>query len=50
VESTVEKIGVARKLGADGIILFSYDFTTRTGPLNPAGDYLERVRQALAQN
>ena len=45
-ESTVEKIGVARKLGADGIILFSYDFTIRTGPLNPAGDYLERVRQA----
>ena len=46
VESTVEKIGVARKLGSDGIILFSYDFTIRTGPLNPAGDYLERVRRA----
>lgn len=46
VESTVEKIGVARQLGADGIILFSYDFTTRTGPLNPTGDYLERVRRA----
>ena len=46
VESTVQKIGVARKLGADGIILFSYDFTIRTGPLNPAGDYLEQVRRA----
>ncbi|MFY9618759.1 MAG: family 10 glycosylhydrolase [Pyrinomonadaceae bacterium] len=46
VESTVEKIGVARQLGADGIILFSYDFTIRTGPLNPAGDYLEQVRRA----
>jgi uncharacterized lipoprotein YddW (UPF0748 family) len=46
VESTVEKIIVARKLGADGIVLFSYDFTARTGPLNPAGDYLERVRRA----
>ena len=45
-ESTVEKIVVARKLGADGIILFSYDFTTRTGPLNPAGDYLEQVSRA----
>lgn len=46
VESTVEKIDVARKLGADGIILFSYDFTARPGALNPAGDYLERVRRA----
>src|SRR5688572_12067332 len=44
-ESTVEKIGVARQLGAEGIILFSYDFTIRTGPLNPAGDYLEQVRR-----
>lgn len=44
-ESTIEKIGVARQLGADGIILFSYDFTIRTGPLNPAGDYLEQVRR-----
>ncbi len=43
VESTVEKINVARALGADGVILFSYDFTARTGELNPAGDYLERV-------
>lgn len=46
VESTVEKIDVARKLGADGIILFSYDFTATPGALNPAGDYLERVRRA----
>ena len=45
-ESTVEKIRVARKLGSDGIILFSYDFTIRTGPLNPAGDYLEQVSRA----
>lgn len=46
VESTVEKINVARGLGADGIILFSYDFTTRPGDLNPGGDYLERVGRA----
>src|SRR5688500_10578027 len=45
VESTIEKIGVARQLRADGIILFSYDFTIRPGPLNPAGDYLEQVRR-----
>ena len=43
--STIEKIGVARELKADGIILFSYDFTIRPGPLNPAGDYLEQVRR-----
>ena len=46
VESTVEKIEVARDLGADGIILFSYDFTASPGALNPTGDYLERVRRA----
>lgn len=46
VESTVEKINVARKLGADGIILFSYDFTIKPGPLNPGGEYLEHVRRA----
>ena len=45
-DSTVEKIDAARALGADGIILFSYDFTTNKGELNPAGDYLERVRRA----
>ena len=45
-ESTVEKIDAARSLGADGIILFSYDFTTVQSALNPQGDYLERVRRA----
>ena len=44
-DSTVEKINVARGLGADGIILFSYDFTARPSELNPAGDYLEIVRR-----
>jgi uncharacterized lipoprotein YddW (UPF0748 family) len=46
VESTVEKINAARALGADGIILFSYDFTATPSTLNPTGDYLQRVRQA----
>jgi uncharacterized lipoprotein YddW (UPF0748 family) len=45
-ESTVEKISVARSLGADGIILFSYDFTVSVSTLNPQGDYLDRVRRA----
>ena len=43
--STVEKINVARQVGADGIILFSYDFTTRQSDLNPGSDYLELVRR-----
>jgi len=45
-ESTIEKIKVARSLGADGIILFSYDFTARPSELNPGGDYLDRVKKA----
>jgi len=45
-ESTVEKINVARALGAEGIILFSYDFTASVSTLNPQGDYLDRVRRA----
>jgi len=44
-ESAVEKIEDARSLKADGVILFSYDFTTTTGALNPSGDYLNRVRR-----
>lgn len=43
--STVEKINVARQAGADGIILFSYDFTIRPSDLNPGSDYLEHVRR-----
>ncbi len=46
VDSTVEKINAARALNADGVILFSYDFTARPSELNPTGDYLERVRRA----
>ena len=46
-ESTVDKIKVARQLNADGIILFSYDFTTRPSELNPGGDYLGRVSRSV---
>ncbi|HWS90377.1 MAG TPA: family 10 glycosylhydrolase [Pyrinomonadaceae bacterium] len=45
-ESAVEKINAARAVGADGVILFSYDSTLSRGERNPAGDYLERVRRA----
>lgn len=50
VESTVEKISAARGLGADGVILFSYDFTATVGPLNPQGDYLQRVRMSVFES
>jgi len=50
VESTVDKINVARALGADGVILFSYDFTATVGPLNPQGDYLQRVRMSAFES
>jgi uncharacterized lipoprotein YddW (UPF0748 family) len=46
VESTAEKINVARGLGADGIVIFSYDFTAKPSELNPEGAYLERVQRA----
>lgn len=45
VDSTIDKIQTARASGADGVILFSYDFTARPSDLNPAGDYLERVHR-----
>lgn len=47
VEGTLEKISVARQLGAQGFILFSYDSSVRASELNPQGDYLERVRTGL---
>jgi uncharacterized lipoprotein YddW (UPF0748 family) len=46
VESAIDKINVARSLGAEGIILFSYDFTARPSELNPQGDYLARINKA----
>jgi uncharacterized lipoprotein YddW (UPF0748 family) len=46
-ESAVEKIRVARQLGAQGFILFSYDSTIKVSEVNPQGDYLEKVRDSL---
>jgi uncharacterized lipoprotein YddW (UPF0748 family) len=47
VEGTLEKISIARQLGAQGFILFSYDSSVRVSEQNPQGDYLERVRDGL---
>lgn len=46
-EQTIEKINVARELGAQGFILFSYDSSIQSSPLNPQADYLERIHEAL---
>src|SRR5215813_10704432 len=46
-ESAVEKIRVARELGAQGFILFSYDSSIKVSDVNPQGDYLEKVRNGL---
>ena len=41
---TIDDIQVARRLGASGIVLFSYD--SLTGPKPPAADYLATVSRA----
>lgn len=46
-EGAIEKIQVARELGAQGFILFSYDSSIKVSDLNPQGDYLEKVRNGL---
>lgn len=45
VEGTVEQIGVARELGAAGVVLFSYDFMVRGDSANPGESYLRSVGQ-----
>lgn len=47
VEGTIEKIRVATELGVQGFVLFSYDSSVRKTETNPAGDYLERIREVL---
>jgi uncharacterized lipoprotein YddW (UPF0748 family) len=42
-ESALEKIALGRRIGVDGLILFSYGDVTRASERAPAGDYLERV-------
>ncbi len=47
VESTAEKIRVAKEIGAEGFILFSYDSAVKVAENNPAGDYLDRLRTLI---
>lgn len=42
---TIEHIGLARKAGAAGLVLFSYD--SLTGPSQVRGDYLDEVARAV---
>ncbi|MGH9755909.1 MAG: glycoside hydrolase family 10 protein, partial [Blastocatellia bacterium] len=49
VERAIEKIRVARGLGAQGFILFSYDSSIKVSNINPKGDYLEKVRDSLKE-
>ena len=44
VEGTVEQIGVARGLGAAGVVLFSYDFMARHEGMRRGESYLLAVR------
>ena len=46
-ESTIEKIRVARELGARGFVLFSYDSLVRHSENNPADDYIEKIKQSV---
>lgn len=46
VAGTLEKINMARKIGTDGFVLFSYDNVMNPSGINPTGDYLERVQKA----
>lgn len=42
-ESALEKIALGRKIGVDGVILFSYGDVVTPSERAPAGDYLERI-------
>jgi uncharacterized lipoprotein YddW (UPF0748 family) len=49
-EGSLERIKVTRELGTQGFILFSYDSSVAVSELNPQGDYLEKVREALSKD
>ena len=46
-EQTIEYIGLARKAGAAGLILFSYD--SLTGPAQARSDYLDAIARSAFQ-
>lgn len=49
VEGTLEKIEVARNLGASGFVLFSYDSTSRKYDEGDGESYLERIAAGAIQ-
>jgi uncharacterized lipoprotein YddW (UPF0748 family) len=49
-DGSLERIKAAREIGVQGFILFSYDSSITISNLNPQGDYLERVREALIKD
>jgi uncharacterized lipoprotein YddW (UPF0748 family) len=49
VDGSLEKIRVARDLGVQGFLLFSYDSSIKVSDFNPQGDYLEKVRSGLKE-
>ncbi len=42
-ECTLEKITLARQIGVEGIVLFSYGHVVRASEWAPTGDYLDRI-------
>ena len=46
-ESAIEKIRVARELGARGFVLFSFDSLVRHSQNNRADDYIEKIKQSV---
>ena len=42
-ESALEKIRLARRMGADGVVLFSYGQLVTPTEWAPAGDYLQQI-------
>ncbi|MGH9456418.1 MAG: glycoside hydrolase family 10 protein [Thermoanaerobaculia bacterium] len=46
-ENTVEKIELARRMGADGFVLFSYGSLVRPSQWAPEGDALSRIAPAV---
>jgi uncharacterized lipoprotein YddW (UPF0748 family) len=42
-KSTLEKIRAGRRMGVEGLVLFSYGHMTSPSEWAPAGDYLERI-------
>lgn len=47
VEGSIEKIELARKVGVDGVVLFSYDSLIRSSNTNPMADYLEKLKAGV---